>query len=318
MLSTAWSSHGSALCTGITTERGGTSAIPLWLVPRTHAGKRGSGLARVSANVFNGPSVASCGAFVPVHCVTLWIGEALGPIERACLKSVLRQGHPLSLYCYSPPAGVPEGVELRNAAEIVSEDRIIRHRSGSVSLFSNLFRYALQAKSAGTWVDCDAYLLAPLEGDSPYLVGEEAPGVVNGGVLRIPPDSPLLPPLMALFDEQYVPYWIPWRFRATARWRLFATGRTGLSKMPWGSTGPKALTALMRKHGLIHLAAPPEVLYPVRWDRAGWICDPAIRVEDVITPRTASIHLWNERIKQFKDAPAPPDSFLARLQEEGR
>src|SRR5690349_7920416 len=36
-------------------------------------------------------------------CVTLWIGESLGAVERACLRSVLRQGHSLALYCYDRP-----------------------------------------------------------------------------------------------------------------------------------------------------------------------------------------------------------------------
>lgn len=254
---------------------------------------------------------------MPAQIVTLWIGPALGPIERACLKSMVRQGHDVALYCYSEPRGVPAGVELRNAAAILPEDRIIRHHSGSVALFANWFRYALQAHGAGTWLDCDAYLLAPIEGDSPYYMGEFEPGHVNNGVLRTPPDSPVLAPLMDLFAEKSVPPWLPLRARIAAHWRLRTTGRSGLAQMPWGSAGPRALTALLRQHGLAHLALPPEILYPARWQDADWIADPDIRLEDVITPRTVSIHVWNERIKHFKDRPAAPGSFLARLQQEG-
>jgi hypothetical protein len=32
---------------------------------------------------------------------------------------------------------------------------------------------------------------------------------------------------------------------------------------------------------------------------------------------TVTVHLWNERIKHFKEKPAPKGSFLARLQQEG-
>lgn len=129
------------------------------------------------------------------QCVTLWVGPRLGPVERACLRSVINQGHPLALYCYSVPDGVPSGVELRDAAKILPADAIIRHQSGSVALFANWFRYELQRLGAGTWVDCDVYLLAPLDGRSPYLFGEEAPGRINNGVLRLPSESPLLPSL---------------------------------------------------------------------------------------------------------------------------
>ena len=254
---------------------------------------------------------------MPERCNSLWIGPSLGPIERACLRSVLRQGHPVSLYCYHEPEGVPEGVELRDASEVIPEDRIIRHHTGSVALFSNWFRYELQRRDRGIWIDCDAYLLAPLASSQGYLVGEEAPGRVNSGVLRLPPGSPLLPPLIALFEERVVPPWLPWRAWIAARWRLLASGRSGLARMPWGSAGPQALTALMRRFGLLGLALPADVLYPVHYLDADWIRDPGVKLEQVIMPRTRSIHRWNECIKGFKEQPAPPGSFLARLQEEG-
>lgn len=250
--------------------------------------------------------------------MTLWIGPRLGPVERACLKSVVNQGHRLALYCYDEPAGVPDGVELRDASEILPRDRIIRHKTGSFALFSNWFRYELQRREAGTWLDCDVYLRAPIDGASPYLFGEEAPGRINTGVLRLPPDSPLLPPLLALFEERSVPPWLPFRSRMAARLRVLRRGRSGLAEMPWGSAGPNALTYLARRHGMSGHALPSDIFYPAPWQDALWITDPGRRLEDVVAPGTVAVHLWNERIKQVKDLPARPGSFLARLQEEGR
>lgn len=250
-------------------------------------------------------------------CISLWIGPALGAIERACILSALRVGHPFVLYCYRPPAHVPDGVELRDAAEVIPEDRIIRHRTGSAALFANRFRYELQRRGLGTWIDLDAYLLKPLDGDAPYLFGEYEPGRFNNAVLRLPPDSPLLPPLLELFEEKTVPPWLPWRATVAARWRLWRHGRSDLSQMPWGSAGPLALTHLVHAHGLSGLGLPQEVLYPVPWQEADWIRDPARPLETVISDRTTCIHVWNERIKAFKNEPAPPGSFLARLQREG-
>ena len=253
-----------------------------------------------------------------VQCVGLWVGPSLGLVERACLRSVLNQGHKLSLYCYSRPEGVPKGVELRDAAEILPRSSIIRHHSGSVSLFSNHFRYELQRRGVGTWLDCDAYLVRPLDGTSDYLIGEYEAGKVSTGVLRLPPESPLLTPLLDIFGEKKVMPWLPWRAKVAAHWRLLTTGRIGLSKVPWGNAGPVALTYLAHAHGLADRAVPQEVLYPVRWQDADWVLDPARTLEDAITPRTVSIHFWNERIKRFKDKPAPRGSVLARLQREGR
>lgn len=251
------------------------------------------------------------------RCITLWIGPVLGAVERACILSWMRQGHQPVLYCYARPAGIPAGAEVRDASEILPEHRVIRHRSGSASLFSNLFRYELQRRGAGTWVDSDVYLLKPIGSAHPYLLAEQAPGIINGSVLRLPQDSPLLPPLLALFEETRVPPWLPWRAKAAARWRLATTRRAGLDRMPWGSAGPLAITALARAFGLDRLAEPPERFHPVPWERAEWIRDPLQRLESVIGPGTVGVHLWNERIKAFKDEPAPKGSFLARLQEEG-
>ena len=165
------------------------------------------------------------------QCVSLWIGDSLGPVERACLRSVMRQGHPLALYCYERPAGLPDGIEVRDAEAVIPRERIIRHKSGSPALFANRFRYELQRRCAGIWVDCDIYLLAPLPIDEVYLMGEESPGTINNGVLRLPSDSPLLPPLLALFEEKEVPWWLPWRARMAAHARLRWTGRTNLGAM---------------------------------------------------------------------------------------
>ncbi|MBV9932055.1 MAG: hypothetical protein JO013_14080 [Alphaproteobacteria bacterium] len=253
----------------------------------------------------------------PVACNTLWIGRRLGAVERACLRSVLRQGHALTLWCYDLPEGVPPRVRLRDAAEILPRDTVIAHKGGSHALFANRFRYELQRRAAGFWVDCDIYLVRPLDGLTGHVFGWAAPHHINTAVLHLPPDSPVLAPLLDLFDECDVPPWLPWRARAAAWLRLRRTGRSGLSHMPWGSAGPLALTWLAERHGLARCALPAPVFYPVHWDAAAWIRDPRWTLDGMLRPETRAVHLWNELIKGFKDGPAPPGSFLARLQAEG-
>jgi hypothetical protein len=250
-------------------------------------------------------------------CVTLWIGPELGPLERACLRSVVRAGHRITLYCYDVPTGVPEGVELADAGAVVSRDRIIRYRNGSFALFANLFRYEVQRQQLGTWIDCDVYLLKPLPGQDPYLVGEFEDGQLNNAILRLPPDCPMLPPLLALFDGKSVPPALPWRPWIAARLRLLLTGKVDVADMPWGATGPRALTALWKSSGADVRPLPPAALYPVRWQQAEWVAEPGSPMEDRIAPETIAIHLWNERIKHLKERPAARGSFLRRLQEEG-
>lgn len=252
-----------------------------------------------------------------LQCNTLWIGGRLGAVERACLGSFIRQGHSVTLYCYDDIGNVPDGVEVADAATIVPSELIIRHEGGSYALFSNRFRYQLQALGRGLWIDADLYCLAPIQFSGPYLFGWQGDGYINGAVLRLPSDSPVLPPLLEIFEERTVPPMLSPDDRAAALERLKRLGRIDLSRAPWGVAGPIALTYLLKEHGLEAFAQPESVFYPAHWTRAEWILDPSTDLMMVATEATVAVHLWNERIKHVKENPAPKGSFLARLQEEG-
>jgi len=251
------------------------------------------------------------------RCNTLWIGPGFGRVERACLRSVLRQGHEVSLFCYRRPDGVPDGVELRDAAEILPEAAILTYPSGSVSIFANWFRYELQRREAGIWLDSDVYLLAPLPAGRPHLFGWQQPDLIANAVLWLPPASPLLQPLLALFEEREIPAWLRPDERLAAWLRRRFTGRTGIGRMPWGSTGPNALTALARRFEVADEARGAEIFYPVPYRDARWLLDPGRPLEAMVAPSSVAIHLWNQLIEDFKEAPAPEGSFLHRLHQEG-
>lgn len=251
-------------------------------------------------------------------CVTLWIGDSLGALERACLKSMLRQGHSVALYCYRVPVGVPEGIEILDASAIMPQSTIRLSWAKRSDLYSDLFRYEIQKRALGTWLDLDVYLVAPLDLEKPYLFGQYEPGKVNGAVLRLPPDSPMLLPLLEQFKNGTVPKSLAWPRRLQVLARQAIKGRaSGLANTPFGTTGPYALTAFSHRLGLISKALAPEVFYPVEWRNARWILDPAVKLADVITDRTVGVHLWNELFGAIKALPAPKGSFLAQLQKEG-
>ena len=252
-------------------------------------------------------------SFVNSDCVTLWIGDRLGPVERACFRSVVRAGHRLTLYCYSVPEGVPAGVEVQDANEVLSSDKVFLHRRSSFAPFSDWFRYELQEREAGIWVDADVYLLSKIDIAGPYIFGEQAPNVINNAVLRLPVGSEALRRLLAPFREHAIPPWMPRLYR----WRHLLSRTVDMRTWPWGVMGPLGLTAVARSLGLASQAQPPEVFYPVPWTRAEWIREPHRRLEDMIDPRTVAIHLWNDCIGAFKNEPAPEGSFLHQLQVEG-
>lgn len=251
-----------------------------------------------------------------LQCLTLWIGESLGAVERACLKSVLRQHHRLALYCYREPIGIPDGVEIRDASPILPESAVMRHRRGSVAPFSDWFRYELLKAGLGTWIDTDMYLLRPLDEQAEHLFGEQRPGFINNAVLRLPFNSPVLEELLVPF-RGYTPSWLAPGHRLSANLRKWLTGGVDVGAMPWGATGPAALTAAAAKFGLSSLALPPTAFYPVPWERADWILDPALDLRRMVTEDTVGIHLWNECIRHVKERPPPEGSFLQRLWSEG-
>lgn len=248
----------------------------------------------------------------------LWVEGRLGLIERACMRSVLAQGHRLVLWHYAPLEGVPEGVELRLGDAVVPRARLFRHvPTGSWSLFSNLFRYRLLQLGAGLWFDSDTYLLKPVPGGDDHLYGFGHDGVVAMGVFGLPPDSPVLSQLVAYFDARLIPPWLPLRWRLRYALQRALRGTYRIETMPWGHLGPNALTALLRKHGLFNRARPQTVFSPWNWEEADWVMRGGERLEDRIAPETLAVHLFNQMIRDRKNDPAPPDSFLARLHREG-
>jgi hypothetical protein len=255
---------------------------------------------------------------VTADCVTLWVGDALGPLERACLKSMLRQGHSVALYCYRTPSGVPDGVQTLDASNILPETSIRPEWARRSDLYSDWFRYEIQKRGLGTWLDLDVYLVAPLDLERPYLFGEYEPGKINGAVLRLPPDSPMLTPLLEQFDGTTVPRGMLPHRQFAGHLRKLVHGTYDLANTRWGTTGPFALTKYVRDFGLSSEALPPEVFYPAPWQKAAWVADPAIQLEDFVTEKTMAVHLWNELLRDIKHEPAPEGSFLARLQREGR
>jgi hypothetical protein len=119
---------------------------------------------------------------------SLWIGERLSWIERVSIHSWLEHGHRVTLWCFDPIEGVPNGVSIADAATILPKTSIIRHRqTQSVSLFSNRFRYHLLKRMPATWLDSDMVLLRPLNDASPYLFGWEMATRIGTAVLRLPP-----------------------------------------------------------------------------------------------------------------------------------
>lgn len=230
----------------------------------------------------------------------LWVEGPLSYLEQLCIRSFLDAGHEVTLYHYGPVANVPDGVVLMHGDAILQRDEFIQHgKSGSLALFSDVFRYHLLTQCDRTiWADTDAYCMKPFETETGHYFGWESAKHINGGVLGLPQDSPALAGLLEMSHDEYAtPEWYSDALKA----RLKADGPVHVSELPWGTWGPIAVTHYLHKTGEAKHALARDVLYPVPYARRRSIVRPERRAkaEGFLTENTASIHLYGRRMRAF-------------------
>lgn len=202
---------------------------------------------------------------------SLWIGPELSTMERLSMASFLANGHPFQLYTYDEVRGIPDGVEVRDANEILPASMIFQYREHkSYAGFANHFRYKLLLDRGGWWSDCDSVCVRPLDFDAPYVFSSErheGEVYVNNGNIRAPAGS-----------EMFARAWEVCRAKDP-------------SQLRWGEAGPRLVSSLIAELGLGEYVQAPEVFCPFGYEE--WellIADEAPEV-----PADARcVHLWNE------------------------
>ena len=243
----------------------------------------------------------------------LWIGEQLHYLEQLCLVSGLACGHQVRLFSYQPKQlrGVPSGVEVYDAAEVMPRERMLAYAdSGSFALGSNFWRYEMLAKGLGYWIDLDVLLLKAFSADDEYVFGEEHEGGLNNAVLYAPANSEFVRDLCSLPQANRCPPW----FGPKQHLKFFAKrilrGGVGLEDLPWGTFGPRMVTYAAKKHDILRLAAPPEVFYPISWHNIRALYDPRDPVRAMLTEKTLAIHLYNSQLRDLAAEAPPPGSYI--------
>ncbi len=230
---------------------------------------------------------------------TLWIGERLSPLERISLCSFLAHGHQVDLYAYSDVANVPEGVAVRDAAEILPPSTIFKYRDyDSYAGFSNYFRYKLLLERGGYWIDSDIVCLRPFDFETDHVFATEpresppepSPVGMVSCVLKAPAGSSAM---------KYA--WESCRAKDPAR-------------LVWNETGSWLMKQCVEELGMQTCAQPPEVFCPL----APWLwrrfLEPGADLG--ITHRSYSIHAWNEMWRREggdKEAYPDPRSYYHYL-----
>jgi len=229
------------------------------------------------------------------HCIqSLWIGPRLSVMERLCISSFLKHGHPFHLYVYQAAQGVPPGTTVLDANEILPSSRIFMYRDiPSYAGFANFFRYKLLLEKGGWFVDADTICLRPFEFADPYVFSSEGAGhnrLVNLAAIKVPRGSAIM------------------------QFAWDACQSMDVETLQWTQAGPKLITRAVEQYALQRHVQSPEVFCPLfypDWEQA---LDPSVVLPN--GPQTHAIHLWNElwrRAGKDKDQDYHPECIYERL-----
>ena len=205
----------------------------------------------------------------------LWIGEKLSVMEQLSIKSFLDNGHDYHLYTYSDVEGVPDGTTIKDGNEILPESEIFTYSSGegkgSVSAFSNFFRYKLLYDKGGWWVDTDLICIKPFDFKDDFIFSsEEHLGTVhiNAGAIKAPKNSEPL---------KYC-------------WETCKSKDKNL--LQCGEVGPRLVAETVQVHKLENYVQDSEVFCPINFENWLQILNPNVDMK--FSSNVYAIHLWNE------------------------
>lgn len=254
---------------------------------------------------------------------SFWHGP-LSWLERLCIDSFVQRGHAFHLYSYDQIDGLPNGAVWKDAATILPQDKLVFYKGrGTAGVFSDYFRMSLLKAEKGIWADADVYCVRPFQNPPPYFFGFERPGSINGAVLLIPSDAPLLDDLLSVFTQTERPLFEPhlplFRRLEVAAKRL-AGQPVPPEYMQYGATGPFALTHYVRQRGLWDQVQPSEVFYPVPYEGIPALMQAGSDLS-AITDRTLAVHIWRSQLTNRGRAgmgvPEPGSALMTLCEKHG-
>ena len=191
----------------------------------------------------------------------IWVGDELSLMEQLSIRSFLSNGHEYHLYVYQDVKNIPEGTVIKDGNEILSKDMIYTYMNdaaaGSLSAFSNNFRFELLYKRGGYYVDTDVICLKKFDFDDEIIIpmqvrprkpnngGPDGSAVITSFVLKFPKGSEVM------------------RYAADRCHRLRKDVIEG--KISWG-LGPSTVEDFTRKYDLHDKTKPPSTFSPFHFE----------------------------------------------------
>lgn len=222
----------------------------------------------------------------------VWIGDTLGPIHAACLRSFLRHGHDVVLHSYGRPHDTPDGVRLFDAGKLMKETEVeVFKRHNLLAYASDIYRYRIQREGMGLYVDCDVFCLEPFA-DEEYVFTWESGHLIANGILKIPHDSELLKRILKDSENPYfIPYWYSRRKKRKMALRKLLGFPKHVVKQEWGVIGPQLISYHIKQLELTHHAQSIDTYLNLNSQHVPLLYEEGLRVCDLITPRSIGLHL---------------------------
>lgn len=208
-----------------------------------------------------------------------WTGPPLSFYEILSLKSFLSAGARAILYSYDKNLAVPDGVELRDAGELLPADVLRQHNAGSdkgLSRHSDLCRYIMLQRHGGWYVDLDVVCLRDHLPPAEMYFARANAAIIYNGIMKFPAGSPALGDLIARAQE------------------ILPAAERALTEDARVVLGPPLLSRVLRDHGLDGRAEPVSKAYEISIQETLAFFNPSQcgEVEARLADKDFT-HLWN-------------------------
>lgn len=216
---------------------------------------------------------------------SLWIGNKLSVMEKLSISSFLHNGHSFHLYVYDEVIGVPEGVTIKDASEIIPPDKIFKYKNyNSYAGFSDLFRYKLLLERGNYWVDTDVICLKPFPDSKEFVFASERlrkPSSINTAKIDSSENNIVTTCVIKAPSGS-----------AILEYCYGESVNSNLDELEWGQIGPRFLNKAVNKYCLWHYVVRPDVFCPINW----WDWNKFISVspEVNILADSQAVHLWGD------------------------
>jgi len=205
--------------------------------------------------------------------VTFWHGGRLKNLNLLCLASWLEQGYEVDLYHLDTLENAPEGVNLKNAEQVLSRDLMAKLEPIAnparmpwqpIVSYSDLFRIKMLSMGLGIWMDTDMLLFKPIPVDAqkPFYAWDE-PGCIGASIFYLPIDNLFLHDFLKVLNEpNLMPHWLGFKRRVLKPIMYKLRGKK-YSPVDLGITiyGNDAFTRLVKKHDMTTAALPQQSFY---------------------------------------------------------